>query len=167
MHRLEHLDGFGIEVAVEVERAAGLAVEPAALCLFLPFLAVPVPVEVDGAAGLDVVTQDAEDGFGLFFAAGDEGVHAFLETGECFGHCGVEHEHGACAVGRRPSRAELKAVSGESKGRRAVTVGVVDSQFGDLRDVQIHVVLRAELEEHLVAAVFNLVEQPRQFRAEE
>ncbi len=63
-------------------------------------------------------------------------VDTLLEVLQGFGHRGVEGDHGRGAVGRRARGAELEAVAGEGKGRRAVAVGIVDDEVGNLRDVQ-------------------------------
>ncbi len=99
VHVLEHLDGLCVEVTVEDNRARSFAVEAAALCLFLPFVAIAIAIEVDGLANLDVLTYNFEDGADFAFTLGDERVYAGLEVGQGFGYGRVEDNHCAGAVG--------------------------------------------------------------------
>ena len=138
VHAFEHAHGILVGVAVVDDRAAGFAVEAAAGGFGLPLFAVAVAVEMDGAAGADVVAQGVEEGFFGALAGGYEGIDAHLEVGERFGHGGVEHNEGAGAVGRRADGAKLEAVAGEGEGRGAVAVGVVDEEFGNLGNVELH-----------------------------
>ena len=65
------------------------------------------------------------------------GVDALLEVDEGFGYCTVEGYHRAGTVGLATHGTELEAVAGEGEGRSAVAVGVVNQQFGNLRDVHL------------------------------
>ena len=165
-HVLEHSDAGGVEISVVDEGSAGLAVESAAQGFGFPFVAVSVAVEADGFAGLDVFAQDVEDGADLALSFLDEGVHAGLEVRQGLGHGGVQGYHGAGAVGDGTDGAELEAVAREGEGRRAVAVGVVYHQFGNLRNVELYAVLAFQREEFLLGGVLNYVEQFADLRSE-
>ena len=102
-----------------------------------------MPSKWMGSAGADVVAQGVEEGFFGALAGGKEGIDAHLEVGERFGHGGVEHYEGAGAVGRRADGAKLEAVAGEGEGGGAVAVGIVDEEFGNLRNVELHALFAA------------------------
>ena len=68
IHAFEHSHAFGSEVTVEDERAARLAVEPAARRFGFPFLAVSVAVKAYGFAFLDVFAQYLDYGLHFRFA---------------------------------------------------------------------------------------------------
>ena len=164
---LEHLDALGVQVTVEDEGAAALHVETAAGGLFDPFVAVAVAVEVDGLAGLDVLAHDVDDGTCLVLTVGNERIDALLEVVEGLGDGGVQGYHGAGAVAFGAGCAEFKAVAGEGEGRRAVAVGVVDEQFGNLGDVEFHFLLVGHVEEVVLVGPFDVVEQLADLLAEE
>ena len=73
--------------------------------------------------------------------------------------------HGA--VGRRPYGTELEAVAGERKGRCAVAVGVVDKDFGNLRQPQGISRLSGKRRKIGVAAVLEHVKHGGQLAAGE
>ena len=64
-------------------------------------------------------------------------VNTHLEVGQGLGHGGVEGNHGAGAVGAGARRTELEAVASEGEGRRAVAVGIVDDEVGNLWNVNL------------------------------
>ena len=64
-------------------------------------------------------------------------IHALLETGKGFCHRCVEGNHGRGAVDAGTRCTELEAVAGEGKGRRAVTVGIINDEVGNLWDVNL------------------------------
>ena len=129
-----------------------------------PRLGVAVAVETYGFAGLDVVLQHIEDGAYLVIAGSNLGIHTLPETGEGFGHSGVECYHGRGTVDAAARSAELKAVAREGKGRRAVAVGIVDDEVGNLRNVNLHAFLVFYLR---LLTSFYLVEQFGQLGVEE
>ena len=115
-HALEHPYGSLVEVAVEDDGAAGLAVESATCSFSLPFIAVAVAVETNGTTGLDVLAEHVENGRNLFHTLGYQGIHTVGERAEGLGHGSVEHNHGAGAIGHGTNGSELETVAGESEG---------------------------------------------------
>jgi len=166
-HRLEHADAAFVEVTVEDERTARLAVQSAACRFRFPFLAVAVAVEADGLALPDVFADDLYEGGHLLFTACHQRVDLLLEELQLLGDGGVEGNHRAGAVRFRPHGTELEAVAGEGEGRGAVAVGVVDEQLGDLRDVELHAVLARERHQFVGRALLHVVEHAAQLGAQE
>ena len=60
---------------------------------------------------------------------------------QCLSNGTIERYHSAGTVGLATHGTELEAVAREGERRRAVAVGVVDEQFGNLRDVEFHSLL--------------------------
>ena len=88
----------------------------------------------------------------------DTVVDLGMESVELVGHGSIEGNHCRGAVGRRPYSTELEAVAGERKGRCAVAVGVVDKDFGNLRQPQGISRLSGKRRKIGVAAVLEHVE---------
>ena len=91
---LKHTDAGVVEVVLEDDGARLLDIQPTFGSLAHPRLGVAVAVETYGLAGLDVVLQHIEDGAYLVIAGSNLGIHTLPETGEGFGHSGVECYHG-------------------------------------------------------------------------
>ena len=108
-----------------------------------------------------------EECFAQTFALGEACLHCLVETVELVSDSGVERYHSRGAVGRRAYGAEFKAVAGEGEGRRAVAVGVVDEDFGNLRHAQRHGVLRREVGQLIVSGFLQHVEHVSQLAARE
>ena len=134
----EHGDARGLQVVVENERAARFAVQTPMGGLRLPFVRVAVAVKTDRLALLDVAADNFNDGGDFRFTLFDERVHVLLEPGKLFGNGRVERNHGTGTVCLRAYGAEFEAIAGEGERRGAVAVGIVNQQFGNLRDVQLH-----------------------------
>ena len=62
--------------------------------------------------------------------------------------------------------AKFKAVAGKGERRGAVTVGVVDHKFGNLRDIELHSFFALQYEEVGLVAVLDMLEQIAQMLAE-
>ena len=165
--RLEHADALSIEIAIEAHGTAGLAVESPLTGFGLPLVAVAVAVEADGTTDLDVFPDDVDDGTRPVFTAGDERIHAPLEVGESFGHSRVEHDERTGTVGLRAHGTKLEAVAREGERRRAVAVGVVNHQFGNLRNVEFHTFLSGHGEEFVLVSLLDVVEQVGELLAQE
>ena len=114
-HAFEHPYGSLVKITVEDNGAAGLAVESAGCGFSLPLLAVTVAVETDGTAGLDVLAEHMEDSRNLFHTIGHQRIHTVGKRCEGLCHSGIEHNHGAGAVGHGTYGTELETVSGESE----------------------------------------------------
>ena len=122
---------------------------------------------MDGLADLEISADDVENGRHFVFTLLDEGVYVALEVSQLLGQSGVEGYHGTGAVGLRTHGAELEAVAGEGEGAGAVAVGVVDEQFGYLRDVQLHALLAAQADEFVLVALLDMCQHLRELLAEE
>ena len=164
---LKHGDGFRAEVVVEDDRAAGLTVESSLLGFFHPLVRIAVAVETDRLAGLDVFTQHVDDCAGGCLSLGDERIHALFEEGECLSHGSVEGYHSRRTVGLAAHGTELEAVAGEGEWRGAVAVGIVDKQFGNFGDVELHALLAGHGKEVVVVAILDMVKQFGELRAKE
>ena len=173
---LEHLDALLVKVALEDLRARLLHIESALLGLDDPLVAVAVAVEADGLAGLDVVAQHVDDGVELgavlsagklLLKLGNLGVDTLLEVNESLSHGTVQGNHGTGAVSLRTHGAELEAVACKGEGRRAVAVGIVDEQFGNLRDVHLQSLLASHSEDIVHVGLLDVVEQFAHLLAEE
>ena len=90
----EHLHAALIKITLEDDGTALFYVEAALGGFLNPLVAVAVAVEADGLAGLDILTQDIDDGGSLVFACGNLSVNALLEVGQCFGYSCVQGGHG-------------------------------------------------------------------------
>ena len=167
VHRLEHSDALFVEIAVEALRAASLAVETALLSFLFPFVAVSITVEADGFAGKDVFANNIDDGACLVFALSDESVYATLEVVESLCHSGVEYYHSACTVGLRTYGTEFESVTGKCERRCAVAVGIIDEQFRNLWNVELHALLASKIEEFVFVSLLDMVEQVAELLTEE
>ena len=156
VHTGKHLDGIGMQVAVQDVGHGCLCVEAASCCFLSPFLAVSVAVEVYWLAGLDVLTQYGEDGLGGLHTGCYVGVHALLEIGQGLCNGGIEDYQCCGAVLLRAYGAELESVAGECKGAGAVTVGIVEHQLRYLGDVQAEGLLGAQVDVLMSLACLQL-----------
>ena len=95
------------------------------------------------------------------------GIHTFLEVNESFSDSTVQGNHRTGAVGLRADSTELEAIAGEGEGRRAVTVGIINQQFWNLRNVHLHSLLAVHAENVLFVGFLNMVEQLCELFAEE
>ena len=131
-----------------------------------PLVAVAVAVETDGAAGLDVFAQHVDDGMEhgavlcacqLLLKLRNAGVDTLLEVGEGLSHGTVQRYHRTGTVGFRTYGTELEAVAREGEGRGAVTVGIVDEDFWNLRDVHLHALLTCHRKDITDIGSLNMV----------
>ena len=83
-------------------------------------------------------------------------INAFLEVGQCFSHGTVQRYHSRCTVSLAAYGTELESVTCKSEWRRAVTVGIVDEQLRNLRDIQLVVPLTLHAQR---LTSLNVVEQ--------
>ena len=163
----EHADTFRLQIAVEDERHTGFAIQTAFLGLFFPFVTVAVAIEMDGLTNLDVFADNLKDSRNLRFTPFDEFVHIFFEFYQLLGYGGVQGNHGTGTVCFRTYGAELKTVSGEGERTGAVTVGIVNQQFRNLRNIQFHALLAAKAYEIILCTLFNVFQYLRQLFAQE
>ena len=164
---LEHPDTGVVEVVLDDLRARLLDVETPAGSLLDPSLAVAIAVEADRLAGAYILTENVDDGRYLVVALGYLGIDPRLEVEERFGHRRVERNHCRGTVGRRARCTELEAITRKGEGRRAVAVGIVDDEVGDLRDVDLHTPLAFQIEEVILVGEFDMVEEFGELFAEE
>ena len=122
---------------------------------------------MDGFANLDVFADHIQDSRNLRFTLLDEFVHIFFEFYQLFGYGSVQGNHGAGTVCFRTYGAELKTVSGEGERAGAVTVGIVNQQFRNLRNIQFHALLAAKAYEIILGTLFNVFQYLRQLFAQE
>ena len=167
VHALEHLHTGGIEITVEDAGARCLGVETAALRLLTPLVAIAVAFEVDGARQSDVVANHLDDGFRLVLALCHESVYTLTEFGQRLCHGGIENNHCGSTVSLRAYGTKLEAITREGERRRAVAVGIVDEQFGNLRNVEFHALLAGNGEEVLGVGGLYLPQQIAKLLAEE
>ena len=97
----------------------------------------------------------------------NHGIHSLLKAYKGLGDGAVEGDHRTGAVGLRTYGSELETVSCEGKGRGAVTVGVVDEQFRNLRDIHLQALLASHSEHVIHVGLLDVVEQFRNLLAEE
>ena len=94
-------------------------------------------------------------------------IYTTLERLQGVSHSGVERYHGRGAVDAAARGTELEAVTRKGKRRRAVAVGIVDNEVGNLRNVNGHTLLALQRQQLAGVGLFYVVEQFRQLRAEE
>ena len=94
----------------------------------------------------------------LVASLGNHGIDIFLELNQLVSHRRIQSNHGRRTIGFGTDSAELEAVSRKSKGRCAVTVGIIDKQFGYLGNIQAHTVFTAERREIVIIAFLYMAE---------
>ena len=94
-------------------------------------------------------------------------IDTSLEVGKCLSHSSVERYHSTCAVCLGAHSTELETVSGEGEWRRAVAVGVVYEQLGNLWQRQRHLFLVGKLQRRLLVCLLNVVKEFADLLSEE
>ena len=164
---LEHIDALLVEIAVEDHRTALLHVKTALGSLNHPLVAIAVTVEMNGFDGADILADDIDDGACLILSFGNECIHAFLEIHQGLSHGSIQGNHRTGAVGLGTYGTELKSVTSEGEGRSAVTVGIVDEQLRNLRNIEFHLLLTCHHEQVVFIRLFNMLQQLTDLLAEE
>ena len=158
----EHGNGFRFQVVIEDNRNTGFAIQATAGGFFLPFVAVTIAVKMNRFTFLDISTDNFENGRHFRLSFFNQSIHIFLKLHQlvCYGR--VQCNHGRCTVCLGTYGTELKTVSGESKRRGTVTVSIVNQQFGNLRNIQLHSLFAAKTNQIIFRTVFNVIQYLRQ-----
>ena len=85
--------------------------------------------------------------------------HTLLEADECLSNSRVQGNHCTGAVGLRTYGTELKAVACEGEWRGAVTIGVIDQQFRNLRDIHLQTLLASHGEDVIYIGLLDMIEE--------
>ena len=102
----------------------------------------------------------------LLLVLRDLGIHALLERYEGLSNGTVQGNHGRCTVSLRTYSTELETVTGEGEGRGTVTIGIINEQFRNLRDIHLQALLTTHGEEVLIGSL-DVVEQLANLLAKE
>ena len=94
-------------------------------------------------------------------------IHTLLEVNQSLSNGTIQGNHGAGTVGLRTYGTELKAVAGEGEWRGTVTVGIIDEQLRNLRNIHLHALLASHCQEVVLVGLLDVVEQLRELFAEE
>ena len=113
---------------------------------------------MDGLARLDVLAEHLDDGSRLVFSLGNQFVNSAFEVDQGFSHGTVQGYHCAGTVGLRAHGAEFKSVTREGKRTCSVAVGIVDEQFRNLRNVQLHLLFAGNGEEVVLVSLFDMLQ---------
>ena len=166
-HFLKHRHALFLQIGIEDERTTGLAVQAAAQGFGLPLFAVAIALKADGLALADIAAQHTEDGLLQLVALAQERVHVGLEVAKLLCHSRIEHNHSRGRIGLAAHGTKLKAVAREGEGRRAVAVGIVNLDFGNLGERQAQPLLRSTIYKAIVRTIFDSIEHTGKFLAQE
>ena len=115
-------------------RCAVVGKPPHFCSLFDPGIIVTVAVENDPLVILDGLADHImQSGLKIFCLLQSVRIDA-----QALGYCGIEHNVGAGNTVGRPQHTELELVARKSKGRSAVSVRCVYSEFGQYINAQLH-----------------------------
>ena len=89
----------------------------------------------------------------------DAGIHTLLEISQSLSHSTVQGNHGTGTVGLRTNGTELKTVASESEWRGTVTVGIVDEEFWNLRNIHLQALFACHSQYIVLICLFDMVEQ--------
>lgn len=121
---------------------------------------------MNGFALFDVSANYVEDGRYFGLSSFNQSVHIFFKLLQLVGNGGIQCYHCAGTVGIGPYGAELETVSGECERRSAVTVRVINQQFRNLRDIQLHALFVAQADQVILRALFDVLQYLRKLFAQ-
>ena len=94
----------------------------------------------------------------LLLKLGDTSINTLLELNQSLGNGTVQGNHGAGTVSLRTYSTELETVTGEGEWRGAVTIGIIDEQLRNLRNIHLQALLTSHSQEVLIGCL-NMVKQ--------
>ena len=94
-------------------------------------------------------------------------INLLLEFYQSFGNGAVQSNHGAGAVGLRTYSTELKAVTCEGEGAGTVTVGIINEQLRNLRNIHLHALFAGKGEYVILIGFLDVIQQFAHLLAQE